>query len=222
MTATVFLCLLFVFVCLLLHQWAVSWSVSKSISGASLAASESQTISGESQALASPTVPVAVSGVLTTRTDDTSGSITMDAGGHGITTGARVDLYWTGGSCYGATVGTVSGNTVPITDVAGGDVLPSATTAIRVGKCVEAPFAITGNNITGLVASSPVQGYIVAADGSSDLAVWELSAGKLSIWDPSEAAASPLAGDTPTKAFFSHGDVNTAQTDMKLAALHSN
>jgi hypothetical protein len=199
---------------------AVSWTITKSVTGGALSASENRTVSDETQTLASPTVPVALTSVLTVRTDDTSGSLTMDAGGHGITTGSRVDLYWDGGRCYGATVGTVATNVIPITDVAGGDVLPAQATAIKVGKCVEAPFGLVGANISGLVGTSLVEGYIVAADAGADVAVFELEAGKVSIWEPTDAAANPLAGDTPTKAFFSHSDVNTAQTEMKLAALH--
>lgn len=83
-------------------------------------------------------LPLAKVGELTTRTDNETGTLTMDTG-HGITTGARLDLYWadgdgagTPGSRRGITVGTVSGNTVPIgADNSGsGDNLPLVNTAI--------------------------------------------------------------------------------------------
>ena len=57
-------------------------------------------------------LPIAKAGTLTTRTEDDTGEATLGAG-HGITTGAIVDIYWSGGRRYGVTVGTVAGNVVP-------------------------------------------------------------------------------------------------------------
>ena len=70
-------------------------------------------------------------GELTLRTDDNTGTITMNDAGHGITTGAKVDVYWAGGVQYNVTVGTVSGASVPI-DLGSGDDLPSEDTAVVV------------------------------------------------------------------------------------------
>ena len=58
-------------------------------------------------------LPIGKAGALTTRTSDTVGSATM-ATGHGITTGALVDVYWDGGVRYGVTVGTVNGQRRPV------------------------------------------------------------------------------------------------------------
>ena len=55
------------------------------------------------------------------------------ATGHGITTGALVDVYWEGGVRYGVTVGTVNGQAVPLTDSGAGDVLPADETPIVIG-----------------------------------------------------------------------------------------
>ena len=59
------------------------------------------------------TVQPAKTGTLSTRTSTTVGTLTM-AGGHGITTGVLIDLFWSGGSRARVTVGSVSGNSVPI------------------------------------------------------------------------------------------------------------
>ena len=75
---------------------------------------------------------VAKIGQLTTRTDANTGTLTM-AASHGITTGARLDIFWTEagvkGARYGVTVGTVSVNSVPI-DLGAGDDLPTNLTAV--------------------------------------------------------------------------------------------
>lgn len=69
-------------------------------------------------------------GTLTTRTSDSVGTLTMDSG-HGITTGQGLDLYWDDGdgARIGMVVGTVSGDSVPVSGGAG-FVLPSASTSV--------------------------------------------------------------------------------------------
>ena len=69
---------------------------------------------------------------LTTRTDNATGTLTMTNSGHGIVTGQKIDLYWSGGSRRFVTVGTVSGTSVPFS-VGSGTNLPAALTAINVG-----------------------------------------------------------------------------------------
>ena len=58
-------------------------------------------------------VPRAHNGTLSTRTNNTEGTITL-SGGHPVTTAMVVDLYWTGGTRRAVVVGTVSGTSVPI------------------------------------------------------------------------------------------------------------
>jgi hypothetical protein len=69
-------------------------------------------------------------GSLTTRTDADTGEITMSTqiAPHGITTGEIVDVVWSRGWRLGMTVGTVSGNSVPI-DGGEGDDLPTVASA---------------------------------------------------------------------------------------------
>lgn len=76
-------------------------------------------------------VPAGKAGTLSTRTDNETGTLTLGVS-HGITTGQVIDLYWSGGSRYSITVGTVSGTSVPIgADNSGtGDNLPAQGTAI--------------------------------------------------------------------------------------------
>lgn len=96
-------------------------------------------------------LPVGFAGELTTRTNDTEGTVTL-ADGHGITTGLEVDLYWDGGIRYGVTVGTVAGNAVPLTDTGSGDDLPIAETEIVVSQRVRIAEFIDGDQLVALSA----------------------------------------------------------------------
>lgn len=97
-------------------------------------------------------VPAGKVGQLTTRTDNETGTLTMDTG-HGITTGAVIDLYWDGGARYGITVGTVSVDSVPIgADNSGtGSNLPTNLTDIVASVQVEFTCAIDGDALQLLV-----------------------------------------------------------------------
>lgn len=91
-----------------------------------------------------PMHPLAVTppgkrGTLTLRTNDTVGELTMEAS-HGIATGNTIYLYWAtggGGKRLAVTVGTVSGNVVPISGGTG-DNLPALTDPVYVAFNVAA------------------------------------------------------------------------------------
>lgn len=170
-------------------------------------------------------LPAAKTGTLTVRTDADTGTLTM-TGGHGITTGARLDVYWAGGCRRGMTVGTVATNSVPI-DGGAGDALPVATTAITAMVPLSKPAAITGNNVIAMVAGADVpvdkQAQVVVADGSSvELGNVVLTAdpsGTASwIWQSGSGYTNPLAGDVGTQVFLSHGD-STASRKVRAAIL---
>jgi len=109
-------------------------------------------------------IPIAWAGVLTVRTDNNTGTLTMDSASHIITTGAIIDLFWSVGGVDGVqrkiTVGTVAGTSVPI-DLGIGDNLPAATSAVQ--ACIVQKFTpdfIVGDNCKALLA---------AADGTKAL-----------------------------------------------------
>ena len=147
-------------------------------------------------------------GDLTTRTDNDTGTLTM-AAGHGITTGARLDVYWDGGCRYGMTVGTVATNSVPI-DGGAGDNLPAAATAITAMVPAEEAVGVTGNNVAAMGAftnTTASKAAVVWADGSSaTLAACVVTGGSDYIWTDQDGTTNPLAGDTVAKVFVSHGD----------------
>jgi hypothetical protein len=167
------------------------------------------TITGETVLSAMPDVPAAWAGGLTTRTNDTSGTITMDDADHTISTGARVDIYWSGGQCYGAVVGTVAGTAVPIVSVTGGSVFPAAATDVIVCETVEVPMSFDGDNMKAVAAQAPsARSYFVMNNGTYDLNPQYLAANGFYYWHEDLTDTNPLAGELPTKVFISHADTD--------------
>jgi len=196
----------------------VTGSYTGSLSLDGVSGSASATITGEVGVKANPSPLIGQAGTLSTRTSDTAGTLTLETG-HGVTTGSRIDLYWDGGTAYGITVGTVSGNSVPFTG-ASGDVLPSATTVIIAGKCNEAVFNVVGDNMEALLLStSTSSGYAVIADGSGNLHASYITPSTPYMWYSASGITNPIAGDTATKVFFSQRGVTATATDMKATAI---
>lgn len=173
------------------------------------------------------TAAAAKIGTLTTRTSDSAGELTM-AVSHGITTGARLDLYWTGGSRRGITVGTVSVNQVPLTtDTGTGDVLPADETAITAMVPTEEEFLLTGNSLKALLfyGEQRVSVSLCGADSVEDFGM-EIGStsttGRSFLWyaeDPN-APANPVSGDAVTKAFISNGS-SSSSAEVRVEALFS-
>lgn len=156
----------------------------------------------------------AKSGSLSTRTDANTGTLTLESG-HGVTTGARLDVYWDGGRRYGVTVGTVSGTAVPI-DLGAGDDLPAAGTAVTAQVPDEEAVVVTGNNVTTIAAACAQGGTVVFADASdATLAVIELDATTAPsyVWTSADGGTNPLAGDAVAKVFLSQPST-AAAVDM--------
>jgi hypothetical protein len=134
-----------------------------------------------------------------------------------------VDLYWSGGSCYGAVVGTSSGSgsTVPVVSVQGGDNLPIVGTAITIGIAKSVAFDLVGNNVTALVcakASTPSRAYYNFLDVSNaNVLSVLLPSGGVYIWDGT--TTNPLAGDNPTTVWISHESTAGADTGLSAVAL---
>lgn len=155
-------------------------------------------------------VPVAHAGTLTTRTSNTVGTLTMSSGGHGITTAARLDIYWSGGSRRGVVVGTVSGTSVPFTAGAG-DNLPIATTAVTASVPTEIAWPFDGTAISALAFYTDVIGTFVLVDGSNtELLAKVLPATGAYIWFTGSGDTNPLS-DTVAKLYLSHSDTAAAQ-----------
>lgn len=126
-------------------------------------------------------LPAAKTGVLTTRTDNDTGTITLDPG-HGLVTG-RVDLYWTVGGVAGkrrGVAGTVTGDSLAV-DLGSGDNLPAQSSAILAVNAVSEAFNVT--------TPADLRCLLVQADPSNVTQVVLATSGDVEVFNV------PLAGD---------------------------
>jgi len=165
----------------------------------------------------SPSVPVAKIGQLTTRTDANTGTLTMTTG-HGITTGATIIIFWTGGSRR-SVVGTVSVISVPI-DLGAGTDLPANLTAITAMVPVSVTTGFPGDTPQGIAVKSPVAGWVGWYDNTLALIKeYFVDAGEGDQWAFSSGDANPLSGAAATinSIKFAHGSSASAQTMTAVA-----
>jgi hypothetical protein len=187
----------------------VNFNVTKNITFAGLTFSESnRTITSVNGLPLGPvTVAAAKIGSLTTRTDNTTGTLTMNAG-HGFATGNRIDLFWATGCRVGVVVGTVATNSVPISG-GNGDNLPTAATAITAMKPTKYPLSFVGDDVDAVAmsASATGPGAFTFVDGAdAHLAHFRVPGGTVYSWDSAAGQANPLAGLTPVSVYVSQGD----------------
>ena len=163
--------------------------------------------------------PGGKTGTLTTRTDNDTGTLTM-VSGHGLTTGDKVDIFWAGGSRYNVTVGTVSGNSVPI-DVGSGTNLPSTSTAVVVCKPQQFSCQVDGDLVVAVGFGSTNKIIVTFFDASNAVLLSkEVVAGQIWSWDENTVDTNPFAGMAVSYVKLSNG--GTAAADIKLAfGLHS-
>lgn len=154
-----------------------------------------------------PASPLAAgkAGTLSTRTDADTGTLTLGAS-HGITTGAVIDLYWTGGIQRGVTVGTVSGVSVPI-DAGVGDDLPIATTSIVACVVTVIDVDVDGDTVVMAAASTGQTRASIEFqqnDGTPIVSL-DLAAGEVWDWAADQGPANPFAGVSLGKILVSNG-----------------
>jgi hypothetical protein len=182
---------------------------------------ENVTVSADAELTATPSVPAAKTGALTTRTNTTDGTLTMDSG-HGITTGARVSIFWTGGSRSNVLVGTVSTNSVPISG-GSGDNLPTAATAVTVQVPTSVAFSVVGDNVKSLGSHCPASGTVEYMNGSTVLLTHKImpNTGGGKVWTAgvTHTGSNPLASATVTAVRFAHDNANEAMV-MRAAVAY--
>lgn len=195
-----------------------SVTVTGSLQGQQFTSDESTT--GDVGVNIAPSVPAAKTGTLTTRTSNTVGTLTMTAG-HGIMTGALLDIYWVGGSQVGCTVGTVSTNSVPFS-LGTGDNLPIATTAITAAVPHVETVTVTGDNANFLAfraGNSPATFHLTQSDNTMLYTV-RLGSLESHVWSDQSGQANPIAGDAVGKVMSSHSNSSAAET-LTGAVLYS-
>lgn len=155
-------------------------------------------------------VPGAKAGALTTRDNASEGEITMDSDDHGISTGDRLDIYWTGGSRRAVVAGTVEVGSVIIPISTGsGDNLPVADTEVKVSVPVERDFYLEGFRTSIIAIEALQQQTVVLADGS-DAELWSIVFPRKELYlyngDP---VPNPLLEVVAEKVFLSHSDLKS-------------
>jgi hypothetical protein len=204
---------------------AVTYGLSVSGSGASIQSQVTRT--GSASIGLIETLAAAKTGQLTTRTDNTSGELTMTAG-HGFTTAVVIDLYWTGGVRYGVIVGTVATNAVPISGGAG-DNLPTNMTNITAVVQATANIYIDGDN-TEIIAielrtndrSLRTAGHVALYDvGDALIAAVDLVANIPQVYDLASGITNPFTGNPITYAKISQsGSLTTENYQLQIIGVY--
>lgn len=171
--------------------------------------------------VATPTIPASKTGSLTTRSSDTAGTLTLESG-HGITTGSRLDLYWSGGRRLGITVGTVSGTSVPISGGAG-NILPADESAVTAMIPVSEPFAILDTDaVLGVFLSANTNASAVLIDAAvTSVAIFQCTGQQGSyIWQSGNGVDNPLATASDTATVWMSHDSTSAQVVNLVAVVN--
>lgn len=210
---------LLIVVALALMLGMAELNVSTSYSGEVIAGSD-RAVDYESAIKSLGDVPAALVSSLTTRTNATTGTLTL-ATGHGVTTADKIDLYWGGGKRYGVIAGTTTSTTIPISGGTGDD-LPDALSSINVGKIVEQPFPITGATLQWLVLQTSTAGYIKLVEHSGTTRTFHLTqyveSGTAYGWDIDSGLTNPITGDTVTHVHISQSDATGVTAGNKATA----
>ena len=192
------------------------------VSGLGLTITQPVTRTGDGGLAREISVPVGVTGTLTTRTDANTGTITLDESAS-VTTGANVDIYWDGGVQYNVTVGTVSGTSCPF-DSGIGDDLPSTSTAVVISVRQQVNADIDGDELSLFAIkqlyaqSNETANSHVDFQESDDTEVAEidLQANIPQVFDITGGADNPLTGELISKFFVSNGSPTNVATFQLL------
>jgi hypothetical protein len=156
-----------------------------------------------------------------------TGTVTMGSSGHTVTTGARVDVFWTASGVqkvrYGMIVGTVAGTAVPLTNSGAGDNLPGNGTTVYLSLPILRSFNVIGNNLAALVLSTTGTGpgqFIIRDNATTVLLPVTLGANKVYDWYTGSGRANPLVGVTAFDVYMSNGDPVSACT-LQIGAVAS-
>jgi len=171
------------------------------------------------------TLAAAKSGTLSTRTNDTDGTLTLEAG-HGITDGQILSIFWTDPTsgdpkfCYDATVGVVAGESVPFTGAAG-TALPAQGSAIVADVEEELDADFDGDKLEMLLAAgNKIVGFQFVDSGDNVLDAAIRRANEPYDYVKGIDASNPLTGNPVDAVRVANGD-STAALTFKLAALYN-
>lgn len=215
-----------------------NFQISKSVNVGGQTLSESRTITGDELIARNVSIAKGIAGtVAAAMTSTTSTTTTLPPGGSqsgtlslssvsGLAIGNRLDVYWSGGSLYGATIEDIAGTSIFFNGGvvwSGGTAFPSNGTAIQIMVPTELDFTFTGNNLQAIAFASGSGGtFIVDTAVASDAFVVVLPVDTPQAteyhWALGDHIANPLAGISAAKLRISHPNTAAAVT-MQAAAL---
>ncbi len=203
---------------------SVATSIGKTGAMGGLTFNEATSLATDGQITHAVQVPPGETSILTLRTSDTVGELTIDDSGHTIDTGERLDLYWIESGVKkrrrGVVVGTVAGDVVPITGGTG-DILPSSSTPITASEPVELDVAVLGTNVKAILLFTAKNGQFVFEDVGGEVFFVQLDDNKAFSYNENEIPVNPITGDTLKSIFVSHDDPAVAQ-EMKIGLAYDN
>jgi len=135
-------------------------------------------------------VPAGRAGVLTTRTDDNTGTVTLENANVHFADTDPLEVYWAGGRRIWQTVFGAPTDTTLVVDGGSGDVLPAEGTAVVLGKEYSLDLGISGYLIKAFVLASTQRAYATFLQGG--FRRWErelLEANEFHLWNDGDIAS---------------------------------
>jgi hypothetical protein len=159
------------------------------------------TVEAEHEDRVNVTLDAATEGTLSTRTNDTSGVITVTS--HSFSAADIIDIFWTGGKQIECTVDSTTATTITFSG-GNGDNLPIATTEVTVFEPIEVTQVVTKTKQQAMLMSA--DGRIVVRTNSVTVPAntWEFEENDGFSWRESGVFANPFSADV-TAFWLSNG-----------------
>jgi hypothetical protein len=140
----------------------------------------------------------------------------MDSAEHSIQTDDKIDIFWDDSGtlkcAHGATVGTVSGTSVPFTG-ASGDVLPAEDSVVWADEIAEVNTDFDGDDVQSIILQSTRAGHFDFVDSTpASLHEDMLTANEPWFWFAGMGYSNPLTGNPVDKLNVTNGDYQNAAT----------
>lgn len=191
-------------------------TISGDIGGVPVNSSFNRTATG--QIAHDVTLNPAKTGVLTTRTDNTSGVATLEAG-HGIVVSDVVDLYWAGGRRYNVSVTAINLGTAVTFSGGAGDNLPLAGTDLTMARQQPIDTDFVGSLLVAIGALCAARAHLSFYENATTRLSVDLTANELWFWVNGGTAANPLSVANVTHIAASQA--GTAAASLRVGALYS-
>ena len=154
-----------------------------------------------------------IAGVLTTRTSDSVGVITV-AEGHGLTTSDTLGVFWTAASRYGATITATTSTTISIATGAG-TALPAASSVVTIGKEVITSLGHVGDDLVIFAVHCTNRMIANIRDTTpATIIALDITARESWAYISNFSGTNPFAGETLVTAVLSNGGTLAATANI--------